>query len=87
MSETMEPYGQNGRVPDKDTFSIGVDAQDPEMMMISIPVGKYASMGEDGLDMFYGKMRRAEAVGAKIIREKIVALRGRKGIITPQIAN
>lgn len=71
MSEDKAPYG--GPVhpePSKTEFDIGFDAQDPEVMLISVPVGEFSRDMKNGMAMFYGKMREAEAVGGKIIKEK-----------------
>lgn len=56
---------------DKSKFDIGAigDPRDPEVLIVSIPIRHYAGQGPDGLDMFYGKMKRLEAIGANAIRQ------------------
>ena len=68
--------------PSPEEFAIGFDQADPNMMMVQIPINRYAEEKEDGLDMFYGKMKRVEVIGAKIIREKWLK-KAKSGIISP----
>jgi hypothetical protein len=68
--------------PDKARFDIGFDAQDPELMLIQVPIAAYAANKEDGMALFIGKMREAESIGSKIIREKrLKAAKG--GLVKP----
>ena len=59
-----------GPEPDPKKFNIGFDSQDPEAMFIVVPVGEMARDKENGMALFIGKMREAEAVGSKCIKEK-----------------
>jgi hypothetical protein len=68
--------------PSPEEFAIGFDQTDPNMMMVQIPINRYAEEGDDGMDMFYGKMKRVEAIGAKIIREKRIK-KAKGGILSP----
>lgn len=65
-------------------FDIGMvgERDNPTMMMVAIPIKAYADQGAEGLDMFYGKMKRVEAVGSSLIREHF-AKKQRLKLITP----
>lgn len=58
--------------PDKTKFEIGFDAKDPEIMMIQVPIGVWARDMENGVALLHGKLREAEAIGARVLREKRV---------------
>ena len=51
----------------KDKCEIGFDGNPPEIMIITLPIKVWAKDTEDGMAMFYGKLREAQAVGAKTI--------------------
>lgn len=65
-------------------FDIGMvgERDNPTMMMVAIPIKAYADQGAEGLDMFYGKMKRVEAVGSSLIREQF-ARRQKSKLLTP----
>jgi len=50
-------------------FQIGFDKENPDVMVIQIPIKKYAEDREDGMAMFYGKMREAEAMGGRVMTQ------------------
>lgn len=53
---------------DATKFHTGIIGNPPTALVIQIPIQAYADQGPDGLDMFYGKMKRMEAVGSNMIR-------------------
>jgi hypothetical protein len=55
---------------DHSKFEIGHigNPTDPDAIIVSIPIKAYAEQGADGMDMFYGKCRRLEAIGATLIK-------------------
>ena len=62
-SDKNEKYDPN----EFNIASVG-DEKDPDALIIHLPVKRWAKEGPDGMDMFYGKMRRCEAIGAQVIK-------------------
>jgi hypothetical protein len=60
----MQGDGMNPNEPPKDKFSIGIDAQPPTAIVITIPIKKWAEDRENGAAMLHGKMREAESICA-----------------------
>lgn len=63
-------------------FEIGFDARPPRVMVVSIPIAKYAEDIEDGMAMLHGKMREAEAKASKILMDLRI-LKKQSGIVQP----
>lgn len=72
--------------PDIKKFHSGVIGNPPVALVIQIPIAEYVAQGADGLDMFYGKMKRVEAMGANMIREAHVRNAQKLGIVKPNLA-
>lgn len=88
MSEDKVPYdaGKPGNPanpqPTMTEFDIGFLAgSDEEVMLIHVPVGEYSRDAKNGIAMFYGKMREAEAIGCKVIKERRIKAQMANGII------
>lgn len=68
-----------------DKFEVGFDAMPPRVMVVSIPIAKYADDMEDGAAMLHGKMREAEARAAKLLVDLRMSKK-KNGIVTPAVA-
>ena len=72
--------------PNVKHFHHGIIGKPPEALVIQIPIAEYAEQGPDGLDMFYGKMKRMEAMGAALIKEAWIRKQQRMGIFKANVA-
>ena len=66
-------------------FHTGVIGSPPEALVVQIPIAEYASQGVEGLDMFYGKLKRIEVMGSNMIREAVARNQQRTGIVKPNL--
>lgn len=67
-------------------FHVGFIGNPPQAILVQIPIEQYGHEGPDGLDMFYGKMKRIEAMGAKLIRDTWEKKQRQAGLIKPNLA-
>ena len=74
---------------DPTTFGIapyGDDPNDPDFVLIKVPVKHYAKMGPEGVDMAYGKCRRIESIVVNLVRSHWEKSRAKKsGIVVPSV--
>ncbi len=75
---------------DHSKFEIGHigNPTDPDAILVQFPIRAYAEQGADGMDMFYGKCRRLEAIGVALIKNHVQKKRDaiagvRPGVIMP----
>ena len=71
----------------KDRFKIGAigEPQAPETLVVEIDL-KALAEDPEGLDLFYGKCRRLEALGANLIKQHVQRSRAaslQRGVIGP----
>lgn len=75
------------RQPNLEDTEIGIIGDPVQVVVISIPIGKYADDEKDGRALVYGKMREAQAQVMKILIDLQKKKALTKGLIKPNGLN